>query len=150
MVFDMTKALTSALAPVFLITGIAGLLGAMGVRYGRVVDRARVVLREARANPAGTRPADVDAELRILLRRARALRLTVILAATAIFCVTVCIFLLFAEALTEIHIPYVIPMVFVLGLAFLIASLVTFIGDFAVSLRALRREIEVALGRQVS
>ncbi len=147
---DIGKALSSALAPVFLISGVSVLLGSMGVRYGRVVDRARVVLREAKASPSTHRPADVDAELRVLLRRGNLLRLTVISASASIFSVSLCIFLLFLTTLLDITLPFVVPTIFSVGLIFLIVSLALFIEDFALSLGALKSEIRVALGRPVS
>ena len=60
---SLMKALTSALAPVFLISGVGALLGSMTVRFGRVIDRSREVMKDAKLNPLAQDPADVDAEL---------------------------------------------------------------------------------------
>jgi hypothetical protein len=143
------KSLSSAIAPVFMISAISALLASMNARYGRVIDRTRLVLREARATPKLVNAEDVDAELRVLLRRAKLLRLTVMLAATSIFSLAVCIFLIFLTILIEIRIPYLTPAMFCVAVVFLILSLAIFIRDFAISLHALRREIRVALGRNV-
>lgn len=145
----MIRALTSALAPVFLITGVGALLGAMSVRFGRVIDRSREVIREAKLYPTWHAPEAIEAELKILLFRARRLRITVILASLSIFSISVCIFLLFSSMILDFHVPFVIPMIFIVGLAFLITSLGFFIADFAMSLSAVKREIRVALGRNV-
>lgn len=146
----LIRALTSALAPVFLISGVAAILAAMNVRFGRVIDRAREVMKEAKLHPHLHLPEDVDAELRILLRRARHLRIMAILASLSIFSVSVCIFLLFLSLILDLHVPYLIPAIFSLGLLFLIVSLGYFIEDFALSLGAVKREIRVALGRAVT
>jgi hypothetical protein len=144
---DIAKALSVALAPVFLITGVASLLASMNTRFGRVIDRSRHVLREARQGLVAAK--DVDAELKVLYRRARRLRATIILASVSIFAVALCIFLIFTSVVLGLTLPYVIPVIFTVGLLFLIASLVLFIQDFAVSLTALKHEMLVATGRQV-
>lgn len=144
---DVAKALASALAPVFLITGVASLLASMNVRFGRVIDRTRFVLSEARAGHLAAR--DVDVELRVLYRRARLLRTTIIFGVASIFAVAVCVFLIFSLSMLEIELPYVIPVIFAVGLVFLLLALALFIQDFATSLVALKREMRVAIGRDV-
>lgn len=147
---DVVKAMSTAVAPVFLISGVAVLLGSMNVRYGRVIDRTRQVLADARQRSGGPRPAEVDAELRTLYGRARVLRLTVILAVATIFSLALCIFLIFTNIIWGVTLPYVIPSLFMVALIFLITSLGFFIEDFATSLSALKSEMRVALGREVS
>ena len=61
---DVARAIQLALAPVFLLTGIAGLLNVMSTRLSRIIDRGRV-LTENRA--ASTQ------ELEILTRQVRVL-----------------------------------------------------------------------------
>jgi len=39
----VSHAIQLAIAPVFLLTGFAGMLGVMATRLARVIDRARVV-----------------------------------------------------------------------------------------------------------
>jgi len=41
-----------ALAPVFLLTGVASLIGAVATRYGRIIDRARVLEERVDAGTA--------------------------------------------------------------------------------------------------
>lgn len=146
---ELFKALSSAIAPVFLISGVSALLASMSTRYGRVIDRTRLVLREASQNSANIRPEDVDAELRVLYRRARLLRWTVMFAVSSIFSLAVVLFLIFSITMFGLTVPHLVPTVFSMSLVFLIVSLAMFIEDFAISLHALRREIRVALGRNV-
>lgn len=145
---DVTRAMSTAIAPVFLVTGVGALLTAMAMRYGRVIDRAREVLREAAASPQDeARRNRVDTELRRLYRRARILRLTIILAATSIFCVSVTILMLFASITLEIKLPLAVSLLFTASLIFLIAALAFFIEDFAISLGGLKFEITSRLKR---
>ena len=147
---DVIKSMSTALAPAFLISGVGVLLGSMNVRYGRVIDRTRHVLTEARNRSADSpRSSETDAELRTLYGRARVLRLTVILAVGSIFSLALSIFLIFTNIVWNVALPYVIPSVFMIGFIFLIISLLFFIEDFVTSLSALKREMRVALGRDV-
>lgn len=43
---ELAKLMSASIAPVFLITGIAGILSIMSLRYGRVIDRIRTLLRD--------------------------------------------------------------------------------------------------------
>lgn len=147
---DVIKSMSTALAPAFLISGVGVLLGSMNVRYGRVIDRTRHILAEARKLTDSARPAEIDAELRILYGRARILRLTVILAVGSIFSLVLSIFLIFSNIVWNVSLPFAIPSVFMVGLIFLIISLGFFIQDFVTSLSALKLEMRVALGREVA
>ena len=39
----LTEAIQLSIAPVFLLTGVAGMLNAIGTRLARVIDRERVL-----------------------------------------------------------------------------------------------------------
>ncbi len=59
---DVSRAIQLALAPVFLLTGIAGVLNVMTGRVARIIDRRQrqVALRARAAAPTATRPAPVQ------------------------------------------------------------------------------------------
>lgn len=145
---DVARAMSTAIAPVFMITGVGAVLAAMSSRYGRVIDRARDVLREAALEPQDrSRRERVDIELRRLYQRAKVLRLTIILAATSIFCIAVTILVVFAALVFDMALSYVIIVLFTASLAFLTAALILFIEDFATSLAGLKYEIRSRLKR---
>jgi hypothetical protein len=144
---DVPRALAAALSPVFLITGVAGLLASMNIRFGRVIDRTRTVLREAKSGLVDTH--EVDVELRILYRRARLLRATIILSVGCIFAVAVCVFLIFMMTMLGFELPYVIPAIFSFGLVLLLLALMLLMQDFATSLDLLKREMRLGTGRDV-
>jgi hypothetical protein len=146
-ILDTTHAMQTAIAPVFLIMGAGTLLGSMAIRYGRVLDRARKVLADREVTPAQSpRVARLDAELALLYRRARLLRSTIILDAASIFCVVLTVLLLFGMILTDLAASYVPMGTFGASLIFLIVSVMLFIRDFAISLRALKTEIQAERG----
>src|SRR5256885_12816401 len=43
---EIARVIQLSIAPVFLITGISGLLGVLSGRLGRTIDRARVLAKE--------------------------------------------------------------------------------------------------------
>ena len=65
---DVTEAVKLALAPVFLLTGIAGVLNVMTGRLARIIDRGRWLEENYRAGKADI-SADIKAELENLERR---------------------------------------------------------------------------------
>lgn len=65
---DVSKAIQLALAPVFLLTGIAGLLNVMTGRLARIIDRARA-LTEPPGGTTGLAPAAIASELQALEQR---------------------------------------------------------------------------------
>lgn len=60
-----------AVAPVFLLAGIAGFLNFMSGRLGRIVDRARVVERRVSTLTDEARLSLASRELRTLWRRVK-------------------------------------------------------------------------------
>ena len=65
---DVTRAIQLALAPVILLTGIAGLLNVMTNRLSRIIDRGRA-LAENREVIARTGQDSIALQLRVLERR---------------------------------------------------------------------------------
>jgi hypothetical protein len=61
----ITHAIQLAVAPVFLLTAVAGMIGAVAGRLARIIDRARVV--EARADQGSTDPEHLARALRELV-----------------------------------------------------------------------------------
>ncbi len=77
---ELAKLMSASIAPVFLITGIGGILSTMALRYGRVIDRIRTLLRDGPKlyrKEIGT--DHLNRELRSLYKRARLLRMSIIL-----------------------------------------------------------------------
>jgi hypothetical protein len=125
-----------AIGPVILISGVGLLLLCMTNRIARVIDRARVVAAEWEL--AGRAERDVCyAQLEILAQRGRLLRTSIALAAVSALLVAVLVILLFCGALFGLEIAAVIVALFVACMCSLIGSLVYFIWDVNLSLKAL-------------
>ena len=119
---NVARAIQLALAPVFLLTGIAGLLNVMAGRLSRIVDRARTLTERNGA------PFDRDAvvrELRGLERRRHLTSVAITSCTIAALILCTVIATLFFEAMFGAPLAWVIGILFtsstlalVVGLAF--------------------------------
>src|SRR5262245_15482667 len=107
---DVTKAIQLALAPVFLLTGIAGLLNVMAGRLARIVDRGRALTeRQIVSAPSGP---NLVHQLRCLGRRRRftSIAITACTIAALLLCVTIAT--LFLEVMLHAHLNWLIGCLF--------------------------------------
>ncbi len=135
--------LQTAVGPVILVSGVGLLLLSMTNRFGRVVDRSRLLARELPAAGAPER-AFLTAQLTILLRRAKIIRLAIILAAASVLLAGVLIISLFLSAILQVDAAVLVTACFILCMATLIGSLIMFLLDLQVSLTALHVELAQA------
>ncbi len=134
-----------AVGPVILISGVGLLLLTMTNRYGRIIDRARV-LAERLPGSAGADRAQMMDQIAILRVRARVMRRSITLATFNVFFVSVLIIVLFLASMLEWEAAPLLVALFVLGLLCLIASLIEFIRDVFLSLNAVEVELTHATG----
>ena len=127
-----------AIGPVILISGVGLLLLTLTNRFGRLLDRARLLNREHTTAPAA---ADLKAQIAILHRRSAILRLSIILGAITVLLVPVLILVLFLSALMKWEVGSLIVTIFCLSQLSLIGSMVAFIRDMNLALQAVRLEI---------
>jgi len=134
--------LQTAIGPVILISGIGLLLLTMTNRLGRVIDRARVLAGGfPGTDDAGSREK-IEAQLRILWKRARLIRLAITLASMSALSAAILIIALFFSALWQIDSAWLVGIVFIFCMACLIGSLAVFIHDLNQSLAALKLELD--------
>jgi len=132
--------LQTAIGPVILISGVGLILLTMTNRLGQTVNRIRNLNDNLiKANVTGR--AKVIAQIHILMRRARLIRLAILLASTSVLVVSVLIIMLFVMALWQIEIAWLIALLFMISMACLICSLVVFTYDVNQSLTALTLEL---------
>lgn len=132
--------LQTAISPVVLISGIGLLVLSMTNRFARTTDRARALAALRDSADDAKRPS-IDRQIRILYRRSRLLLWSTSLALTSVLFAALLIVTLFATYLLELDLHALVVALFVLSLACLVASLVFFIKDMSLSLRALRAEL---------
>ena len=137
---DLIPTLQHSISPVILISGIGLLLLSMTNRLGRVIDRTRLFTKDLH-RASETDRDKILAQLRILSSRARLLRASIALAAFSVLLTAILIISLFLGALLQLSIAAVIVLLFVLCMLSLIVSLVLFISDINLSLKALWLEM---------
>lgn len=133
--------LRDAIGPVILISGVGLLLLTMTNRLGRAIDRARQLKAELSRRAENER-GQVLAQVAVIYRRAKMIRLSITLAALSALLAAVLIVALFVTALLQWQNGIFIGTIFVAAMISLVASLVAFICDINLSLRALKLELE--------
>jgi hypothetical protein len=133
--------LRDAVGPVILISGVGLLLLTMTNRLGRAIDRARLLKNELAVRTGHDREQTL-AQVTVLYRRARIIRLSITLAASSAALAAVMIVALFLNGLLQSRLDFLIGILFVACMGSLFASLVAFIRDINLSLHALKLELE--------
>jgi hypothetical protein len=141
LVTQLVPVLQTAIGPVILISGIGLLLLTMTNRLGRAIDRARILVG-ALPNTTESRRVKIAAQLQILWRRARLIRLAIALASVSALAAAILIIVLFLTALWQIETSWIIVILFIVCMLCLIGSLALFIHDINQSLAALKLELE--------
>jgi multidrug efflux pump subunit AcrB len=132
--------LRDAIGPVILISGVGLLLLTMTNRLGRAIDRARQLKTEMPRRTEAERE-QVQAQVAIIYQRAKLIRLSITLAAMSALLAAALVVTLFLTALLRWENGLLVSLIFIACMISLIASLVTFIRDINLSLRALKLEL---------
>ena len=138
---ELIPVLQTAIGPMILISGLGLLLLSMTNRLGRAIDRARSLAMKLENQTSETR-ARTSAQLAILWRRARLLRLAITLAALSALSAALLIIVIFLAALLRLEVAWLIGVLFMVCMGALIASLLVFIHDLNQALAALKLELE--------
>jgi hypothetical protein len=137
---QLIPVLQVSIGPVILISGVGLLLLSLTNRFARAVDRSRLLGREMREASETERPR-LGGQVAILFQRARVIRLSIITAALSVLLAALLIIILFLTALMKLEVGLVIALLFIACMASLIFSLVAFIRDIQLSLKALKLEL---------
>ena len=148
--FSVVQILTASIAPVIVISGVGLLLLSITNRYGRAIDRARLLARElGETDPESARRRHLADQLRFTTERARILRGSMLYASSSIFFVSLTVISLFAEQLLRLQTDFLALPLFALCLLSLVVSMYYSIRDITVSLRALELEASESLRGQL-
>ena len=132
--------LRDAIGPVILISGVGLLLLTMTNRLGRAIDRARQLKAELPKRTEAERE-QVQAQVAIIYQRAKLIRMSITLAAFSALLAAALVVTLFLTALLQWQNGWFVSLIFIACMVSLIASLVAFIRDINLSLRALKLEL---------
>src|SRR4051812_5696221 len=109
---ELIPVLQVAIGPVILISGVGLVLLTLTNRFGRAVDRSRALGGEVRQAGQNDR-LRLSGQVQILYRRAKLIRLSVIMAALCLLLTAVLIIVLFVAALARIEAGQVIVLIFI-------------------------------------
>ena len=123
-----SHAIQLAIAPVFLLTGIAGLLGVMSTRLARGIDRARSFERIWPDLDAGARAA-AQREIRNLERRRRVCSWSINFCTTAALLICLVIVILFMEEFFAANLKWAAGALFVSAMVAVICGLSCFLRE---------------------
>ena len=133
---DIARLIQSAVAPVFLLTGVAATLGVLTNRLARIVDRARTLEQRLAGHPGSAQ--HLHADLAVLARRARYTNVAISLCAIAALLVALVVVTLFANAFLGSQLALLIALLFVAAMLCLSAAFIAFFIEVRLATVALR------------
>lgn len=139
-VSELIPVLQVAIGPVILISGVGLLLLTMTNRFGRVIDRARILAGMLHEVDLAD-PEPILKQINIMSCRARLLRVAIIMGTISVLLAAILVIVLFFIALLRLEAAWLIGALFIGCMAALIYSLVEFIRDLNYSLLALQLEL---------
>jgi len=142
---SLIQILQASIGPVVLISGVGLLLLSLTNRLGRSLDRIRLFCTEIKKGAADD--AFLKDQVRILYRRCKILRLSIVFAIISVVCVSVIIFTLFSIYIFHINFIVLVEWLFSAALVSLIVCLLFFLQDIFVTLASVKIEIDRTIGR---
>ena len=128
-VMGLAKAIQLSVAPVFLLTAIAGVLGVISNRLARVLDRAREIQG----------PASDSQDMQLLRRRMGLLSRAIESVTITGVLVSAVVAVTFISAITVVDLAAIVVPLFVVAMLALIAGLLLLLLDTRVASRMMRR-----------
>ncbi len=148
---DIVHLIQSAVAPVFLLSGVGVTLGVLTNRLARIVDRARTLEEQLESGMAaiGTAPGEPSAQtaarrnahensLRVLARRAHYINVAITLSTLSALLVAVVVILLFANAFLNSNLQVAIAVMFIASMVMLTGAFVAFLVEVRLATASLR------------
>ena len=126
-----------AVAPVFLLTGIASILNVLTNRLGRVIDRARRIEAELAGYDLDARRR-AGTELGVLAKRMAAAHWAIGLCTLSALLVCVVVAILFVGDTLTANIATTVAPLFILAMLLLIAGLLLFLVEVQIATRSVR------------
>ncbi len=137
---SLTRLLQTSISPVALVSGVGLLILSQTNRFSRVTDRLRELADERRGN-AKPHPR-INQQISIFRQRARILRLAVSAALLCVLLASTMVLVIFATAVLDLGSQLLVLLLFALSLVSLIFSLILFLWDMQLSLKAIEESLK--------
>ena len=134
-----------AVAPVFLLAGIAGLLGVLSTRLARIVDRARVIERRIPLAKRDEQRTLLRRETTVLWRRIALINWAIRFCVSGALAVCLVIVALFVGTFVAFNMALAVAILFVLAMTLIVTGLVFLLREVSLSTRHMRQGLELAL-----
>jgi hypothetical protein len=134
----VTHGIQLAVAPVFLLTAVAGMIGTAAGRLARIIDRARVVENQIDAAPASNPMALAFGELKQLRQRGRLVNSCIALLTFCAIMIGLTIVTLFLGETTALQTFHMATGLFLAGVSFFLLALLCFLAETLIATRVLR------------
>ena len=133
----VTHGIQLAIAPVFLLTAVSGMIGAVAGRLARIIDRARLVEAQAHQTQDAAQLDAAYRELAELRSRGRLANGCIALLTTCAFLIGLTIILLFLGETTSFRSNWSAVVSFLLGVGCFLAALLCFLAETWIATRLL-------------
>lgn len=133
---DIVNLIQSAVAPVFLLSGVGVTLGVLTNRLARIVDRGRLL--EERLESTSASREGLQDSLRVLARRAHYINVAITLCTISALLVSLVVILLFANAFRLVNLAIAIAVMFVASMSLLTGAFVAFLIEVRLATASLR------------
>ncbi len=134
----VSQGIQLAVAPVFLLTAVAAMIGTVAGRLARIIDRARVLETRIDASPAEHPMAAEFAELGHLRSRGRLVNFCIALLTLCAILIGLTIMTLFLGETTEIQAFRAATVLFLSGVTCFLLALMCFLAETLIATRVLR------------
>ncbi len=133
---DIARLIQSAVAPVFLLSGVAATLGVLTNRLSRIVDRARALEDRIENRPGAA--ATLHHDLAVLARRSRYINAAIMMSAFSALLVALVVISLFANAFFDAGLAASIAILFSGAMLCLIGAFGAFLLEVRIATAHLR------------
>jgi hypothetical protein len=137
---DVAHAIQLALAPVFLLTGIAGLLNVMASRLARIIDRGRS-LTEQELPQHLQNPEVFQKELTRLERRRHYASLAISACTCSALLVCMVVAVIFLQVMLQVEFKWLISGLFTASTLILVVGLAYFLREVHLATRTVRIQV---------
>lgn len=134
----VTHGIQLAVAPVFLLTAVAAMIGTVAGRLARIIDRARILEDRIEAAPAGDAMTAAYDELKRLRLRGRLVNGCIALLTFCAILIGLTIVALFLGETTELPILRIATLSFLSGVIFFLLALLSFLTETLLATRMLK------------
>ncbi len=131
-----------AVAPVFLLAGIAGILSVLSHRLSRVIDRTRIVKRFLHELSSDQHLKVLRAEADSLKKRTKIINWSIRLAVGGALMICVVIMCLFIGDIVLLNLGNFIAFLFVGAMLLIVLALILFIVEVTVHTRNMHHDVE--------